>query len=99
MYLVPGTAAPIIRKQEIKGVMEKIKSLKDSGVFIKGVTQTIENKTKELKDRFLSMFLGTFGASLFGNTLAVRGVVRADDGDRIWIQTGFLVSPHPLKSF
>lgn len=42
--------------------MKVVKSPKDSGILIKGVSQTIENKTKEQKDRFLSMLLGTLDA-------------------------------------
>ena len=35
--------------------MKKIKSLKDSGLLIKGVTQTTENKTREQRGGFLGM--------------------------------------------
>ena len=44
---------------------------------MKGVTKTIENETKEQKGGFLSMLLGTLGASLLGNLLAGKGIVRA----------------------
>ena len=43
----------------------------------KGVTKTIENKTKEQKVRFWSMLLGTLGAKLVGNMIAGKGIVRA----------------------
>ena len=43
----------------------------------KGVTKTIENETKEQKGGFLSMLLGTLGASLLGHLLAEKGIVRA----------------------
>ena len=49
-------------------------------VLLKGVTKTIKNKTKKQKWRFLSMLLGTLGASLLGNLLAGEGIVRADTG-------------------
>ena len=47
--------------------MKIVKSLKDLGLLIKGVTKTIENQTEEQRDRFLSMLLGTLDASLLGN--------------------------------
>ena len=46
-------------------------------ILLKGVTKTIENETKEQKGGFLSMLLGTSGASLLGNLLAGKGIVRA----------------------
>ena len=47
--------------------MKIVKSLKDLGLLIKGVTKTIENQTEEQRDRFLSMLLGTLDAILLGN--------------------------------
>ena len=44
---------------------------------MKGVTKTIKNKTKEQKGGFLSMLLGTLGASLLENLLSGKGIVRA----------------------
>ena len=49
--------------------------------FLKGVSKTIKNETKEQKSGFLSMFLGTLGASLLGNLLTDgKGIMRAGDG-------------------
>ena len=48
---------------------------------MKGVTKTIENETKEQKGGFLSMLLGTLGASLLGNLLSGKGIVRAGSGN------------------
>ena len=48
---------------------------------MKGVIKTIENETKEQKGDFLSMLLGTLGASLLRNVLSGKGTVRA--GERI----------------
>ena len=47
---------------------------------MKGVTKTIKNETKEQKGGFLSMLLGTLGASLLGNLLTGKGFVRAGNG-------------------
>ena len=44
---------------------------------MKGVTETVKNETKEQKGGFLSMLLGTLGASLLGNLLTGKGVVTA----------------------
>ena len=49
--------------------------------MLKGVTKTIETETKEQRGGFLSMLLGTLGASLLGNLLTGRkGIVRAGEG-------------------
>ena len=47
---------------------------------MKGVSETIKNETKEQKGGFLSMLLGTLGASLLGNLLTGKGFVRAGEG-------------------
>ena len=51
-----------------------VKALEDSDVLLKGVTDTIKNETKKQKGRFLSMLLGTLGASLLGNVLSGKGM-------------------------
>ena len=62
----------IISNDEMKYVIEVVKSLEDSGLLLKGVGETIQNKSKEEKERFLSMLLGTLGASLLRNILAEK---------------------------
>ena len=59
-------------------LMTLVKSLEDSGFLLKGVTETVQNETKEQKGGFLSMLLATLGASLLGNILTGRGVYRVD---------------------
>ena len=62
-------------------VMKIIKALKNSGILLKGVSKTIKNETKEQRGGFLSMILGTLGASLLGNLLTGgKGIVRAGEG-------------------
>ena len=56
-------------------IMKIVKSLEDSGLLIKGVSETIQNVAKEQKGGFLEMLLGTLGASLLGNLLNVKGVI------------------------
>ena len=57
--------------------MKIVQALEDSKILMKGVTKTIQNETKEQKGEFLGILLGTLGASLLGNILAGKGVVRA----------------------
>ena len=64
----------------MKGIIEIVKSLEDSGLSLKGVSETIQNESKEQKGGFLSMLLGTLEASLLGNILARKGVKTAGDG-------------------
>ena len=59
-------------------IIEIIKSLEESGLLIKDVSQTIKNEAKKQKGGFLSMLVGTLGASLLGNLLT--GTIRADKG-------------------
>ena len=56
---------------------KQLKLLEESGLLIKGVSQTIKNEAKEQKEGFLSMLLGTLDASLLGNLLTGKGVIRA----------------------
>ena len=50
---------------------------------MKGVTKTIENEIKEQKGGFLSMLLGTLGATLLGNLLTGKGIVRVGYGNQL----------------
>ena len=62
--------------------MKIVQTLEDSNILLKGVTKTIKNETKEQKGGFLSMLLGTLGASLLRNLLSGKGIVRAGSGRR-----------------
>ena len=64
----------------MKDIIKIVKSLEDSGLLFKGVSETIQNEAKEQKGGFLSMLLGTLGASLLGNILAEKGTNRAGEG-------------------
>ena len=44
------------------------------------MSETIKNEAKEQKGGFLSMLLGTLGASLLGNMLAGKGDMRSGEG-------------------
>ena len=78
----------IIEQEDMNNIMKIIEALENSGILLKGVSKTIENETKEQRGGFLSMLLGTLGASLLGNLLtggkgmmgAGEGIVRAGEG-------------------
>ena len=72
-----GMAALIISNEEMEDIMKIVKSLEESGLLIKGVTETIKNEAKEQKVRFSGTLLGTLGANLLGNMLAGKGVIQA----------------------
>ena len=53
----------------MEDILKIVKSFEDSGILLLGVIETIKNESKEQKGGFLSMLLGTLGASLLGNML------------------------------
>ena len=66
---------------EMNDIIKIVKSLKNFGVLLKGVSETIQHEAKEQRGGFLSMLLGTLGASLLGNLLTGgKGVTRAGEG-------------------
>ena len=84
-------------------IMKIVQALEDSNILLKRVTKTLKNETKEQKGGFLSMLLGTLGASLLGNLLSGKGSVRAGEGIA---RAGYsssvkktLIPPHPLTNF
>ena len=80
----------------MEDIIKILKSLEDSGLLLKGVTETVQNEAKEQKGGFLSMSSGTLGASLLGNILTGnfsrkrlrnkqswgKGIVRASYGNK-----------------
>ena len=60
------TTTLIISNEVMNDIMKIAEALKDSNILLKGVTKTIKDETKEQKGGFLSMLLGTLGASLLG---------------------------------
>ena len=79
-----NNATLIILNNGMDDILKIVKSLKDSGVLLKGVSETISNEAKEQRGGFLSMLLGTLGASLLGDLLTKhlsgKGVIRAGEG-------------------
>ena len=102
---VSGATKLIIENEDMNDIMKIIEALENSGILLKGVSKTIENKTKEQKGGFLSMLLGTLGASVLGNLLSSgKGIVRAGEGATKGAgakkkQIFNLIPPHPLTNF
>ena len=72
----------IIEQEDMNDIMKVIKAFENSGILLKGVSKSIKHENKEQRGGFLSMLLGTLGASLLGNLLTGgKGIMRA--GDRI----------------
>ena len=67
-----GTITLVISNEEMNDIMKIVQALKDSNNLLKGVTKKIKNETKEQKGGFLSMLLGTLGASLLGDLLTKK---------------------------
>ena len=67
----------------MQDLLKIIKSLEDSGILLNGVTETVKNQVKEQQGGFLSMLLGTLGASWLGDLLrAGEGTIRAGYGSK-----------------
>ena len=74
-----GTTILVISNEEINDIMKIVKPLEESVFLIKGISKTINNEAKEQKGGFLSMLIGTLGASLLINLLADKGTIRAGE--------------------
>ena len=77
-----GTTTLIISNKEMNDRMKIIQALEDCNILLKGVTKTSKSETKEQKGGFLSILLGTLGASLLGNMSAGKGIIRAGSGNK-----------------
>ena len=88
-------------------IMKISEALENLVILLKGVPKTIKNETKEQKGGFLSMLLGTVGASLLGNLLsggkgivcAGEGIARAGEEVKKNAKKSSLMPPHPLTNF
>ena len=78
-----NTTTLIISNNEIKHIIKIVKSLEDSGLLLERVTERLKNEFKKQKGGFLSMLLGTLGASLLGNFLTGKWINRAGKGRAI----------------
>ena len=90
----------IISNDKMDDILKIVKSLEDSGVLLKGVSETIQHEAKKQRGGFLSMLLGALGASLLGDILSKglsgKGVIRAGEGT---IRAGYGSKRASLKNF
>ena len=95
-----GATTLIISNEEMGDILKIVKSLEDSGILLKGVSETIQHEAKEQRGGFLSMLLGTLGASLLVDVLSKglsgKGVIRAGEGT---IRAGYGSKGSSLKIF
>ena len=73
----------MISNNEMKGIIKIVKSFENSGLLLKGISETVQNEAREQKGGFLSMLLGTLGASSLGNILTGKGVTVTRQGQGI----------------
>ena len=62
-----GSTKLIISNEEIEEIMRKVKSLEESGLLIKYISEAIKNERKEQKVGFLQILLALLGASLLAS--------------------------------
>ena len=95
-----GITTLIVSNNEMDDILKIVKSLEDSNVLLRGVIETIQHEAKEQSGGFLSMLLGTLGASLLGDILSKglsdKGVIRAGEGT---IRAGYGSKRPSLKKF
>ena len=68
----PGLTALLISNEKMDHIII-VKSLEESGLLMKGVSETIKNEVKEQRGGFLGMLFGALGSSLLGNILTGKG--------------------------
>ena len=95
-----GVMTLIISNDEMDDISKIVKSLENSGLLLKGVSETIQHEAKEQRRGFLSMLLGTLGASLLGDKLSKglsgKGVIRTGEGT---IRAGYGSKRPSVKKF
>ena len=86
----------VFANDDMQDLLEIVKYLENSGLLKKGISEKRKKKPKERKRGFLSMLLGTLGASLLGDTLLGKGVIRAGEGTA---RAGYRSKRSSLKKF
>ena len=75
-----GVTTLIISNEEGNDIMKIVKSLEESGLLIKGISQTIINEAKEQKGGLIGISLGILGASLLENLLTGKRAIATSQG-------------------
>ena len=68
----------IISNNDLNDLIKIIAALEEHDILLEGTNKTIKNEIKKQEGVFLSMLLGTLGASLLGNLLTGKCLYRAD---------------------
>ena len=61
----------------MEDIMTIVKSFEESGLLVKGINETIKNEAKEQKGGFLPMLSEILAASILGNALTGKALIRA----------------------
>ena len=95
-----GMTTLIISNDEMNDILKIVESFENSGLLLKGVSETIRHEAKEQRGGFLSMLLDTLGAFLLGDILSKglsgKGVIKAGEGT---IRAGYGSKRPSLKFF
>ena len=75
-----GITALIISNEEIEDMMKIVKSLEESALLMKGISEIVKNEAQKQKDRFLPMLLWILVGSVLGNALTGKLVITAGEG-------------------
>ena len=75
-----GDSMLIISNNDLNDLNKIITALEEHDILLKGTAKAIKNETQKQKGGFLSMLLGTLGASLLGNLLTGKGLYRTGQG-------------------
>ena len=75
-----GTTALIISNEEIEDMMKIVKSLDESALLMKRISEIVKNEAQKQKDRFLPMLLWILVASVLGDALTGKLVITAGEG-------------------
>ena len=75
-----GTTALIISNEEIEDMMKIVKSLEESALLMKRISEIVKNEAQKQKDRFLPMLLWMLVASVLGDASTGKLVITAGEG-------------------
>ena len=76
----------------MEDIINIVKWLKNSGLLIKAISESIKNVAKKQKVGFFPMLWGTLAASILRIALTGRGVIRAGEGT---VRTGEIFNADP----
>ena len=70
-----GFTTLIISNKDMNDIMKIIKFLEESGLLIKGISETTKNEAKQKTKSTIFKLLRIFRASLLGNLLTGKGAI------------------------